>query len=77
MGDIDYDISAILSISYEGNVYENAKLGIKELKFKTKFIIANNLSESKYESAKRNITTLTKVKKLLKIIESSLISNQL
>lgn len=66
LGDIDYDISAILSISYEGNVYENAKLGIKELRSsKQKFIIANNLSESKYESAKRNITTLTKVKKAI------------
>jgi len=66
LGDIDYDISTILSISYEGNVYENAKLGIKELRTsKQKFIIANHLSENKYESAKKNITTLTKVKKAI------------
>jgi PAS domain S-box-containing protein len=66
LGDIDYDISTILSISYTGNVYENAKLGIRELRSsKQKFIIANHLSESKYESAKKNITTLTKVKKAI------------
>ncbi len=66
LGDIDYDISAVLSISYIGNVFENAKLGIKEiLKNKQKFFIANNLSEQKHESAKKNITTLTKVKKAI------------
>jgi len=66
LGDIDYDISAILSISYTGNVYENVKLGIRELlQSKQKFIIANHLSENKYESARRNITTLTKVKKAI------------
>jgi len=66
LGDIDYDISAILSVSFNGNVYENAKIGIKELlKSKQKFIIADYLSENKYESAKKNITTLTKVKKAI------------
>jgi len=66
LGDIDYDISAIFSVSYTGNVYENVKLGIRELlQSKQKFIIANHLSENKYESAKRNITTLTKVKKAI------------
>jgi PAS domain S-box-containing protein len=66
LGDIDYDISAILSISYTGNVYENVKLGIRELlQSKQKFIIADHLSENKYESARRNITTLTKVKKAI------------
>jgi PAS domain S-box-containing protein len=66
LGGIDYEISAIFSISFHGNVYKNAKIGIKELlKSKQKFIIANHLSESKYESAKRNITTLTKVKKAI------------
>ena len=66
LGDIDYDISAILSISYTGNVYENTKLGIKELlASKQKFIVSNDLSENKYESARKNITTLTKVKKAI------------
>lgn len=66
LGDIDYDISVLLSISYTGNVYENVKLGIRDLLLsKQKFIIANHLSETKYESAKRNITTLTKVKKAI------------
>ncbi len=66
LGDIEYDISAILSVSYNGNVFENAKLGIKEiLRNKQKFIVANYLSEQKHESAVKNITTLTKVKKAI------------
>ncbi len=66
IGDVDYDISIIISLAYGKNVLENIKYGIKELlKTNQDFIIANNLAENEQKSAEHNIKTLKKVKKAI------------
>jgi len=65
--DIKYDISIIMSLSYDTNqVLEDVKLGIKELeKRKQSFIIANGLAQQEYEKAAKNMKTISMIKKAL------------
>ena len=66
IGDIDYDISVIISLSYGENPLENAKYGIKELlKTNQSFIVAHNMLEKEQENAEKNIKTLTMIKKAI------------
>ena len=63
IGDLDYDISVIMSVAYEDKPLENAKYGIKQLlKSKKNFILANNLAEEVHKKAEKNRETLRTLK---------------
>ena len=64
---IQYSISLIISIAYDGDDrLDSARLGIKELlKTKRNFIVANNFLQKKQDIAKKNMQTLTTVKKAI------------
>ncbi len=67
IGNIDYDISIIISLAYQGTRrLESAKLGIKELlKTKCDFIVSNNFASIKKEQAKKNMKTILMIKKAI------------
>ena len=62
---IQYDLNILMSVVYEGeNIYESAKIGLKEIiKNKKMFIIANNYSTIHHEKAKENLKTIHLIKK--------------
>lgn len=64
---LDYDISIIISLSYEKkNLLEDAKLGIKQLlKTKQNFIISNGLASLEQQKALKSKQTLSMVKNAL------------
>ena len=64
---IEYDINILMSVVYEGeNIYESAKLGLKDIiKENKEFIIANNLAQKHFEKAKENIQTVHLLKKAI------------
>jgi len=66
IGDLEYEISVLLSFSYGENVLENLKYGIKEL-YSTKqhFIFSNDLATQEYKRAKENIETLKIIKEAI------------
>ena len=73
IGEIDYDISVIMSLAYGEMALENARYGIKKLQAtKKNFILANNLCKEEHLKAQENIKTLKMVKKA--IVESKIIS---
>ena len=73
IGEIDYDISVIMSLAYGEMALENVRYGIKKLlETKKNFILANNLSTEEHLKAQENIKTLKIVKKA--IVESKIIS---
>jgi len=73
IGDIEYDLSILVSLSYGKNVLENINYGIKKLEeTKQSFIVANDLALNEQIMAKKNIETLKKVKKAIN--ESKIIS---
>ena len=66
IGDIEYDLSVIVSFAYGKNVLENINYGIKKLEdTKQSFIIANDLAQEEQRVAKHNIDTLKIVKKAI------------
>lgn len=66
IGDIDYNISIIISFSYGQNVLESIKYSIKKLaKTNQDFIVTNGLTINEQNNAKHNIDTLKKVKKAI------------
>ena len=62
---IEYDISILMSVVCKGeNIYESAKLGLKDIiKENKEFIVANNLAKKHFEKAKENIQTVNLIKK--------------
>jgi len=67
IGEIDYDLSIMISISYDDEqVLESAKLGIKKLIHnKQNFIVSNNFAKIEKEKAQKNMETISMVKKAL------------
>ncbi len=66
IGEVDYDISVIISFSYGKDALENSKYGIKKLlESKQDFIIANNLVKEGQSIAEKNLQVLKMVKKAL------------
>jgi len=67
IGDVDYDMSVIISLAYENNqVLESSKLGIRELiRSKQDFIISNNFAQIEYEKAQKNMKTISMIKKAI------------
>jgi len=65
--EIKYNISVLMSVVYEGEYpYESAKFGLKQLiKEHKDFIIANNLSKTYHEKAKKNIETIHLLQKAI------------
>ena len=63
--DIQYDLNVLMSVVYDGeNIYESARIGLKEIiKTKKMFIIANNYSVKHHEKAKENLKTIHLIKK--------------
>jgi len=67
VGDLEYDISVIMSLSYGKNVLENLTYGISELQENKKdFIVANGLYTKEQELAQKNMDTILMVKKAIK-----------
>ena len=63
IGELDYDISIVLSLAYQSEPLENAKHGIDELlKSGKSFIIANALAQVEHQQAQQNIEMLKKIK---------------
>ena len=66
IGELDYDISVVISLSYGKDALSNAKYGLKKLEdTKQKFIIANELTKKEHFKAQENLQTLTMVKKAI------------
>ena len=67
IGDIDYDMSLIISLAYEKKqVLESAKLGIQELlRAKQALIISNNFAYIEHHKAQRNMQTVAMIKKAI------------
>jgi len=66
IGDLEYDISILLSFSYGENVLENLRYGIKKLHTtKQNFIFSNDLAILEYNKAKENIETLKIIKEAI------------
>jgi len=66
VGEIDYDISIVISFAYGRDVFENAKYGLKKiLSNKQDFILANNLMKKEHNEAQKNLETLQMVQKAL------------
>jgi len=63
VGEIDYDISVVISFSYGKNVFQSARYGLKQiLETKQDFILANNLVEREHVKAQNNLKILKMVK---------------
>lgn len=74
IGDIDYDLSILISLAYEdGKILESAKLGInKQLETKQDFIVSNNLANLGHAKAEKNMKIISMVKKAIET--SSIVS---
>ncbi|MCD6191235.1 MAG: EAL domain-containing protein [Sulfurimonas sp.] len=67
IGDIDYDISVLISFAYGKNVFQNARYGLKQiLENNQDFILANNLVQKEHVEAQKNLETLQMVQRALK-----------
>lgn len=63
IGEIDYDISVVISVSYGENSLEDAKHGMKELiRRKQDFIVSNGFAQKEHDDAEENIKTIKMVK---------------
>ena len=61
-----YDVSINICISYEENVYENVKYGMKKLvENKENFLVANSIAKEVHSVARKNLMVLTQVKEAL------------
>ena len=66
IGTISYDVSILVCVSYENNVFENAKYGMNKLvKEKKNFLTTNNIAQEIHTSAQKNLAILNKVKDAL------------
>ena len=66
IGELRYDVSILMSISYGEDALSNVKYGIKNLQeSKHKFIIANGLTLQEHNKAQENLQTLTMVKEAI------------
>jgi len=67
IGEINYDISVVISFSYGKNVFQNTRYGLKQiLKNNQDFILANNLVQKEHVKAQKNLETLQMVQRALK-----------
>jgi len=63
IGELDYDVSVLISFAYGEQTLENAKFGIKKLiESKQNIIFANDLAQKEHDKALENIKVLKMVK---------------
>jgi len=63
---IAYDVGILICVSYENDVYENVKYGMRQLiQTKENFLLTNNLANAVHKSAQENLKVLNKVKTAL------------
>jgi len=63
IGNLKYDVSVIMSISYGKDALSNVKYGLENIQnSKHKFIIANDLTTKEHDVAQNNLQTLIMVK---------------
>jgi PAS domain S-box-containing protein len=73
VGDINYDISVVMSFAYGKNTLQNAKHGLKQiLESKQDFIVASDIVQKEYAEAQKNLEVLKMIKKA--IAESRVVS---
>lgn len=66
ISNIDYDLSAIISLAYGKNAYENARYGLKKIiKDKIDFIISDDLLEKEKKEAENNLEKIKIIKTAL------------
>lgn len=66
IGELDYEISILVSLAYGDDALENAKYGIKKLlDTKQDFILANNFARKEHDESEKNLNTLKMVKKAI------------
>ncbi len=63
---INYDVAILCCISYENNVYENVKYGMKQLVLhKQTFLLTNDIAQRIHTEAQNNLNILKKVKEAI------------
>ncbi|MDF1883918.1 EAL domain-containing protein [Sulfurimonas sp. SAG-AH-194-C21] len=63
---IYYDVSILVCVSYENNVYENVKYGMKQIvRNRQNFLVTNDIAEEVHAVAAKNLNILTKVKEAI------------
>ncbi len=66
IGDIEYDLSIIISVAYDDTTLESAKFGMRELlRTKQSFIVANGFANQEHEKAQKNRETISMIKTAL------------
>jgi PAS domain S-box-containing protein len=67
LNNLEYDIAVLISFAYEKKkIIESVKIGIKKLlKTKKKFILANNFAHIEQNKAKKNMQTVSMIKKAI------------
>ncbi|HIC12153.1 MAG TPA: EAL domain-containing protein [Sulfurimonas sp.] len=63
---INYEVAILICASYENNVYENVKYGMKHIvRNKQNFFVTNDIAKEVHKVADRNLKILTKVKEAI------------
>ena len=63
IGNISYDVSVLIAVSYANSVYENVRYGIYRLiKIKDNFLVTNTIADEIHAGAQKNVKVLEKVK---------------
>jgi len=71
IGDLDYDVSILISISYGEEVLENARYGLQNLIVtKHNYILANNFAQNEHKEAEQNL-------KVLKMVKTAIINRKI
>ena len=71
IGDLDYDVSILISVSYGEEVLENARYGLQNLIVtKHNYILANNFAQNEHKEAEQNL-------KVLKMVKTAIINRKI
>lgn len=66
LGDINYDLSILISLAYDKDILASAKLGIRKLlKLKQNFIISSNFVQIEHDKTEENLKTISMIKKAI------------
>ncbi len=66
LGEIEYDISIVISVAYGESSLENARYGLKQLNERNRsFIVSNNLIQNEHAQAQKNLEILKMVKRAI------------
>lgn len=66
LGNINYDLSILISLAYNKEILASAKLGIRKLlKLKQNFIISSNFVQIEHDKTEENLKTISMIKKAI------------